>query len=100
MPFCVICPWQRVLQHAHGVGTSMHHACGCRVQCLHVSRKPPLEKGSWSYNAARGALLRESPAVTNKQTDIHQGWLVAGSGSPSFPFYFSFSFSLPRLATI
>jgi hypothetical protein len=28
--------------------------------------RPPLEKDPWSYNAARGTLLRESSAVINK----------------------------------
>ena len=37
-----------------------------------VSRKPPLEMDSCSYNAARGALLRESPAVIEHQQPKNQ----------------------------
>jgi hypothetical protein len=51
---------------------------GLALPCMRVgavtprlARKPPLEKDSCSYNAARGVLLRDSFAVI-KQQQLHR----------------------------
>jgi hypothetical protein len=56
---CVICPWQQILQHPH--------ACALGAVTLRPA-ETPLERDSWSYNAARGTLLRESSVVINIST--------------------------------
>jgi hypothetical protein len=88
---CVICPWQQILQLAHGLGTPMH-ARGCSDS---TSRGSPRSRGAPAaamQRAAGGALLRDSSAVKHspKKQDARRmgvrlraasaGWGVGGWG--------------------
>jgi hypothetical protein len=59
---CVICPWQQILQLAHGLGTSMH-ARGCSDS---TSRGSPRSRGAPAAAMQRAARCSEN--IPNIQT--------------------------------